>query len=272
MERSDELRDLVLAMFEAASRQDPSGIYRHTSSHEEVLMIGTDPNEWTQGRDAGQHHRVFPGRGRGLRRGHGRLDIESPGMDTGGWLADPRSLDRRLPSRRRRLEDGARARIGRSAQRGALRGIGSKWKKNSQPQSGTLWLTGLERSDVGLTLEYLAYAELSKVFLVLGKCRSDNRCAGFVGELGGEATNASVRPHDQDCVAFGDAKCVQGSKGGDRGQRGGAGAGGVDVLGLAGRHRLGDGYKLGPTSVVHRRAPPREEAEHLLAFREVSHI
>ena len=51
MERSDELKDVVLALFEAASRQDASGIDRHTSSHEEVLMIGTDPNEWTQGGD-----------------------------------------------------------------------------------------------------------------------------------------------------------------------------------------------------------------------------
>jgi SnoaL-like domain len=49
MERSDELKDVALAMFEAASRQDPSGIDRHTSSDEGVLMIGTDPNEWTQG-------------------------------------------------------------------------------------------------------------------------------------------------------------------------------------------------------------------------------
>lgn len=49
MERSDELRDIVLGMFEAASRQDPSSVDRHTSSHEGVLMIGTDPNEWTEG-------------------------------------------------------------------------------------------------------------------------------------------------------------------------------------------------------------------------------
>ena len=34
MERSDELKDVALAMFEAASRQDPSGIDRHTSSDE----------------------------------------------------------------------------------------------------------------------------------------------------------------------------------------------------------------------------------------------
>src|SRR5215212_6517592 len=129
-----------------------------------------------------------------------------------------------------------------------------------------------ERSDIGVTLEYLADAELSQVFLVLGQCRSDNRRAGVGGELDGEATNASVRPHDQDCVALGDAKCVQGTQGGDRGHRGGAGAGGVDVLGLAGSDGLGDGYKLGPTSVVHRRAHPRDEAEHLIADREAPHV
>jgi len=49
MERSNELRDVALTMFEAASRQDPSRIDRHTSTHEGVLMIGTDPDEWTQG-------------------------------------------------------------------------------------------------------------------------------------------------------------------------------------------------------------------------------
>lgn len=49
MERSDELRNVVQGMFEAASRQDPSRVERHTSSHEGVLMIGTDPNEWTEG-------------------------------------------------------------------------------------------------------------------------------------------------------------------------------------------------------------------------------
>src|SRR5215217_472841 len=54
-----------------------------------------------------------------------------------------------------------------------------------------------ERSDVGVTIEYLADAKLSQVFLVLGQCRSDNRRAGFGGKLDGEAAHASVRPHDQ---------------------------------------------------------------------------
>src|SRR5215208_4840664 len=129
-----------------------------------------------------------------------------------------------------------------------------------------------ERSDVGVTIEYLAYAELSKVFLVLGQCRSDNRCAGFGGELDGEATQPSVRPHDQECVALGYAECVQGAHGGDRGQRGSTGAGSVDVVGLASSDGLGDGDKLGPTAVVHLRACTRDEAEHLIAYREAAHV
>jgi hypothetical protein len=49
MERSDELRDIVLAAFEDFANQDTSWIDRHTSSHEGVLVIGTDPNEWIEG-------------------------------------------------------------------------------------------------------------------------------------------------------------------------------------------------------------------------------
>jgi hypothetical protein len=49
MERSDELRDLVLAAFEDFSNRDTSWIERHTSRHKEVLVIGTDQNEWIEG-------------------------------------------------------------------------------------------------------------------------------------------------------------------------------------------------------------------------------
>jgi hypothetical protein len=49
MERSDELIDVVLAAFENFSSQDTSWIDRHTSRHEAVLVIGTDPNEWIEG-------------------------------------------------------------------------------------------------------------------------------------------------------------------------------------------------------------------------------
>src|SRR5215208_321797 len=129
-----------------------------------------------------------------------------------------------------------------------------------------------ERGDVGVARKDLADAQVFQVFLVFAQRRSDNPRAGVGCELDGEAADASVRPHDQDCVALGDAKCVYSSKGGDRGQRGGAGAGGVDALGLASRDGLRDGYKLGPGAVVHRRAHPRDEAEHLVAFREAAHL
>ena len=49
MERSDELRDVVLAAFEDFSREDTSWINRHISRHEEVIVIGTDANEWIKG-------------------------------------------------------------------------------------------------------------------------------------------------------------------------------------------------------------------------------
>ena len=51
MERSDELIDVVLAAFEDFLSQGTSWIDRHTSRHEGVLVIGTDPNEWIEGGD-----------------------------------------------------------------------------------------------------------------------------------------------------------------------------------------------------------------------------
>jgi hypothetical protein len=49
MERSEELRDLIRATFEAYNRGDVSFIDRHTSSQEGVRLIGSDPNEWYEG-------------------------------------------------------------------------------------------------------------------------------------------------------------------------------------------------------------------------------
>ena len=49
MERSEELQDLVRASFEAYSKADTSFIDRHTSSHDGVRLIGSDPNEWFKG-------------------------------------------------------------------------------------------------------------------------------------------------------------------------------------------------------------------------------
>jgi ketosteroid isomerase-like protein len=49
MERSTELRDHVLAGFEAFSSGDASSVGRDTSRHEGVRLIGTDPDEWFEG-------------------------------------------------------------------------------------------------------------------------------------------------------------------------------------------------------------------------------
>ena len=69
-------------------------------------------------------------------------------------------------------------------------GVEAFWGVGDEVQKG-LYALGValvhERSDVGVTLEYLADAELSKVFLVFGQCRSDNRRASFGGKLDGEA-------------------------------------------------------------------------------------
>jgi SnoaL-like domain len=49
MQRSTELRDRVLAGFEAFSSGDTSLVDRDTSRHEGVRLIGTDPDEWFEG-------------------------------------------------------------------------------------------------------------------------------------------------------------------------------------------------------------------------------
>ena len=54
MERSEELRDLIRATFEAYSRGNASYIDRYTSSQEGVRLIGSDPNEWFEGEQAAE--------------------------------------------------------------------------------------------------------------------------------------------------------------------------------------------------------------------------
>jgi hypothetical protein len=49
MERSTELRDRVLAEFEAFSKGDASFVEREISRHEGVRLIGTDSDEWFEG-------------------------------------------------------------------------------------------------------------------------------------------------------------------------------------------------------------------------------
>ena len=54
MERSEELRDLIRATFEAYSRGDAAFIDRHTSRQDGVRLIGSDPNEWWEGEQAAE--------------------------------------------------------------------------------------------------------------------------------------------------------------------------------------------------------------------------
>jgi hypothetical protein len=49
MQRSEELRDLVLASWEAYSGGDTSFIDRYTSTQEGVRLVGSDPEEWFEG-------------------------------------------------------------------------------------------------------------------------------------------------------------------------------------------------------------------------------
>jgi ketosteroid isomerase-like protein len=52
MEQSDELRDLTLRFYEAATTGDLSFIERHVSRQEGAVFVGTDPNEWWVGFEA----------------------------------------------------------------------------------------------------------------------------------------------------------------------------------------------------------------------------
>jgi ketosteroid isomerase-like protein len=49
MEHSDELRDLTLRFYEAATTGDLSFFDRHVSRQEGVVFVGTDSNEWWEG-------------------------------------------------------------------------------------------------------------------------------------------------------------------------------------------------------------------------------
>ena len=49
MEQSSELKDLMLRFYEAFSRGDTAFMERIISNQADVLMIGSDPNEWWAG-------------------------------------------------------------------------------------------------------------------------------------------------------------------------------------------------------------------------------
>ncbi len=52
MEHSDELRDLTLRFYEAATTGDLSFFDQHVSRQEGAVFVGTDPNEWWEGFEA----------------------------------------------------------------------------------------------------------------------------------------------------------------------------------------------------------------------------
>ena len=52
MEQSDELRDLTLRLYEAATTGDLPFFERHVSRQQGAVFVGTDPNEWWEGFEA----------------------------------------------------------------------------------------------------------------------------------------------------------------------------------------------------------------------------
>ena len=49
MEKSTELRELIIRIYETLSSGDASFFGRHLSQEDGVIALGTDPNEWWEG-------------------------------------------------------------------------------------------------------------------------------------------------------------------------------------------------------------------------------
>lgn len=91
MERSSELRDLMLRFYDALSSGDMSFIDRHFSLADEARGIGTDPREWWQGSrlaDAWKEQMKAMGGSMPLAAG----DPEAYAEGSVGWVADRPSL------------------------------------------------------------------------------------------------------------------------------------------------------------------------------------
>lgn len=54
MERSPELEEIIARWFESAARGDGSWVDRHVSRDADVLLVGTDPDEWLEGEKVGE--------------------------------------------------------------------------------------------------------------------------------------------------------------------------------------------------------------------------
>jgi hypothetical protein len=92
MERSAELRDLMMRFYEALASGDASFIDRHFSEADGARGLGTDPGEWWQGREvAGAWKEQLEAMG-------GRMplvagDPEAYVEGTVGWAADRPMLE-----------------------------------------------------------------------------------------------------------------------------------------------------------------------------------
>lgn len=91
MERSPELRDLILRFYAALSDGDASFIDRHFSLAEEARGIGTDPGEWWQGPGVAEAWKEQ------VRAMGGRMplvagDVEAYVEGTVGWVTDGPTL------------------------------------------------------------------------------------------------------------------------------------------------------------------------------------
>ncbi len=100
MEHSDELRDLTLRFYEAATTGDLSFFDRHVSRQEGTVFIGTDPNEWWEGFEAfveAMRAQVEAMGDGGLQIAAGQLQAYREGSV--GWVID-RDASFRLPDGR----------------------------------------------------------------------------------------------------------------------------------------------------------------------------
>lgn len=92
MDRSPELRDLVLRFYEALASGDASFIDRHFSTAEAALGVGTDPGEWWQGhRVAAAWKAQLEGMGGSMPLVAGAPEAYVDG--TVGWVADQPTLE-----------------------------------------------------------------------------------------------------------------------------------------------------------------------------------
>ena len=92
MERSSELRDVLLKFYEALSKGDLSVFDRHFSTAADVRGIGTDPDEWWSG------PRLVEVWKEQVAAMGGRMPLEAGDAEAFidgdvGWVADRPSLD-----------------------------------------------------------------------------------------------------------------------------------------------------------------------------------